>query len=316
MNGEEQDPTPRAEPTDKELTEWTAVLLVEVDSTLSSDRWAILDTGSNHSIHRLYDAAALRHCAALLAEIDAAGRSGFELATRVLARTHVEALLFALYIHFGGFEAVKRIARDTLASLETTQNDLVAFDEWLKSERRTRTKARKKVRSNNESNLAWNAEHPGEPQRPIIDEPYVPQLSPTGVDLSDAIADFGDLEAEDLPVRRVVDALTKWGPQFGFARESFTPMYHIYRVLSGVSVHTSLNILDAYFLPGGFVRTGRLLSGPSMLMDARVTSLYGTAFLAGWVLGDAGSDASVSRFLRNRLEPDPSGGRGWAPGAG
>jgi hypothetical protein len=72
--------------------------------------------------------------------------------------------------------------------------------------------------------------------------------------------------------------------------------------------------LGAYFLPGGFVRTLPVQLGPSMLKDVRVTALYSTAFLAGWVLGDAGSITTVSTFLRNRLEPDPSGGRGWASG--
>jgi hypothetical protein len=308
-----QQPT-RTDPTDKELTEWADALLAEIDGTLSADAWAIIDRASDHRIHRLYDAASLRHCAALLAEIEAVAKAGQELATRVLIRTHIEAFLFALYIHFGGIDAVTKIAQDTLSSLAATHNDFVAWDEWVEKEKVRTAEARDKIRRNNEANSKWNAEHPEEPPRPIFEEPYVPQLSTTGVDLSDAIADFGELEAEALPVRTVVDALTKWGPEKGFGRESFTPMYHIYRVLSGGSLHPTLNVLDAYFLPGGFVRTLPVQLGPSMLKDARVTALYSTAFLAGWVLGDAGSTTTVSSFLRNRLEPDPSGGRGWAPG--
>jgi hypothetical protein len=310
------DPEPplRTDPTDEELAEWTSALLAEIDDALSSDAWAIIDTGTDHCFHRLYDAAALRHCAALLAEIEAVARAGHELATRVLIRTHIEAFLFALYIHFGGIEAVKKIAQDTLSSVAATHNDFVAWDEWLEREKKRTTEARDKIRRNNEANSKWNAEHPDEPPRPIFDEPYVPQLSPTGVDLSDAIADFGELEAESLPVRTVVEALTRWGPEKGFGRESFTPMYHIYRVLSGGSLHLTLSVLDAYFLPGGFVRTLPVQLSPSMLKDGWVTALYGTAFLAGWVLGDTSSTTSVSNFLRNRLEPDPSGGRGWAPG--
>jgi hypothetical protein len=308
------EPPTRSDPTDDELAEWTAALQVEIHEGLSSDAWAIIASGSDQSKHRLYDAAALRHCAALQAEIDAVTQAGHELASRVLIRTHIEAFLFALYIHFGGMEAITKIAQDILASLESTHNDLMVWDKWLEKEKQRATKARDKVRRDNAANSKWNAEHPDQPPRPILDEPYVPRLSSSSVDLSDAIASFGDLEAEALPVRTVVDALTKWGPEKGFGRESFTPMYHIYRVLSGGSLHPTLNVLDAYLLPGGFVRSLPIQLGPSMLKDARVTALYGTAFLAGWVLGDAGSSTTVSTFLRNRLEPDPSGGRGWAPG--
>lgn len=308
------EPPVRTDPTDEELSAWTAALLEEIDDGLSSDAWAIMDTGTDQSLHLLYDAAALRHCAALLAEIDVAAKAGRELTTRVLLRTQIEAFLFALYIHFGGSEAVRKIAQDTRASLEATHNDLIEWNDWIKKERKRTTRARDKVRRNNEANSNWNTEHPEEKPRPILDEPYVSRLRPTAVDLSGAIASFGELKAEQLSVRTVVDTLTKWGPQKGFGRESFTPLYQIYRVLSGVSLHPTMDVLDAYFLPGGFIRTLPVQVVPSMVKDARVTALYGTAFLAGWVLGDAGSTSTVSTFLRERLEPDPSGGRGWAPG--
>lgn len=314
MDNPALEPPTRSDPTDDELAEWTAALQAEIHQALTSDAWAIIDSGSERTQHRLYDAAALRHCAALQAEIDVVAQAGYELAARVLIRTHIEAFLFALYIHFGGIDAIRRIAQDTLASLESTNNDLIDWERWLAGEKKRATKARDRVRRNNASNSKWNTEHPDQPPRPIVDEPYVPQLSGSRVDLSDAIASFGGLKAEALPVRTVVDALTKLGPEKGFGRESFTPMYHIYRVLSGGSLHPTLNVLDAYFLPGGFVRTLPVQVGPSMLKDARVTALYSTSFLAGWVLGDGGSDTTVSTFVRNRLEPDPSGGRGWAPG--
>ena len=304
----------RADPTAVELAEWTRALILEVDDALSSDAWAIIDTGTDRHTHRLYDAAALRHCTALLAEIEAVAGAGHELATRVLIRTHIEAFLFALYIHFGGIDAVTKIAQDTLFSLTATRNDFVEWNTWLKKEKKRAKKARDSTRHNNEANAKWNSVHPEGPLRPIFEEPYVPRLSPAGVDLSEAIASFGALEAKELPVRTVVNALTAWGPEKDFGRESFTPMYHIYRVLSGVSLHPTLNVLDAYFKMGGFVRTLPAQLGRSMVKDARVTALYGTAFLAGWVLGDAGSATTVSTFLRNRLEPDPSGGRGWSPG--
>lgn len=296
------------------LAEWTAALLDEIDEALSSDNWAILDSGSDGTRHRLYDAAALRHCAALLFELATSGAEGRELGTCVLYRTHVEAFLFALYIHFGGIEAVKRVSQATLASLRTTDNEIKAWDEWLKNERKRKAAACDKIRQNNAANFKWNAAHQDEPARPILGEPYVPQLSTTGVDLSDAIESFGDLEPRALPLRTVVDELTRLGPERGFGRESFTPMYNIYRVVSTGSLHPTVSVLEAYFLPRGFVWTLPVQVGPSMIMDAWGTALYSTAFLAGWVLGDAGSVTTVSSFLRQRLEPSPSGGRGWMPG--
>ena len=99
-------------------------LLEEIDEALSSDAWAILNVPTPERVHLQYDAAALRHCAALLEEIEAAARRGRELSVRVLARTHIEAFLYALYIHFGGYDAVMRIQQDTRRSPETTHRDL------------------------------------------------------------------------------------------------------------------------------------------------------------------------------------------------
>ena len=311
---EEDEAPPRTEPTDAELAEWTVALLGEIEAALSSDGSAIAPNGSQGSIETLYSAAGLRHCAALLLDIGIAVGAGRELTVRILGRTHIEAFLYALYIHFGGFDAVMRVAQDTLASLQATNNDLKAWDDWLTVERKQKSAARNKIRRNNTANEKWNAAHPDQPQRPIFTEPYVPQLSKSGVDLGGAVAEFGNLTAQVLPVREVVDALTKWGPEKGFARESFRPMYLLYRILSGSSVHPTLDVLDAYFRPGGFTRTLPVQLGVSTLKNTWVTSLYGTAFLAGWVLGDAAFDTTVSNWLRSRLEPDPTGGRGWSPG--
>jgi hypothetical protein len=58
------------------------------------------------------------------------------------------------------------------------------------------------------------------PPKPLLDEPYVPQLSSTGLDLSGLIEGFGPHEAQGLSVSEIVDTLTKWGPEKGFSRES------------------------------------------------------------------------------------------------
>jgi hypothetical protein len=259
-------PPPRTEPTEAELSDGVDALLKEIDDAFSSDSWAILDLPTPHRLHRLYEAAAVRHCAALLAEIEANARMGRELSVRLLARPHIEAFLYALYVHFGGYEGLSRVAQDTRASLEATHRDFVTFDRWLIREKKKLSRLRDRIRKNNASNSRWNEEHPNRPPRPIMEEPYVPQLSTTNVDLSGSIREFGDLEGRALSLREVVDVLTKWGPEKGFGRESFTPIYHIYRVISSVALHPNLNVFDAYFQSGGFIRTVAAPTGPTMTM--------------------------------------------------
>lgn len=88
MTGADPGRPPRPEPTGPKLAEWSAALRGEIREELSSDRWAILDAGSDQQIHRVYEAAALRHCVAFLEEIEVAA-AGQELASRVVARTHI-----------------------------------------------------------------------------------------------------------------------------------------------------------------------------------------------------------------------------------
>jgi hypothetical protein len=52
----------------------------------------------------------------------------------------------------------------------------------------------------------------------------------------------------------------------------------------------------------------------SMIDNARITALHGTAFLASAVLGEQGISTPVADEIRTRLMPDPSGRAAWAPG--
>lgn len=79
----------------------------------------------------LYDGAALRNCCRLLYEIEVAAAAGLELSVRMLGRAHMEAWLVALYIHFGGYEALLRVAQDARHSLEGIELEARQFDEWL-----------------------------------------------------------------------------------------------------------------------------------------------------------------------------------------
>jgi hypothetical protein len=300
-------------PTPEDLTDGIGRLTEEVHAALDSDRWAILDTGPDHVKWLLYDQASLRHCCRLLNEMEIAAQAAQEFAARLLYRAHLEAWLVGLYIHYGGFDAVTRIAQDTRYHLEAANNDAANFDKWLKGEKKA---ARARARRAEEANKVirrWNDVHPNLPPKPLMVVPHVPQLRPSGIDLTDRITDFGNVDARSLPVSEVVDILTRLAPEKGFGRESFRPLYLIYWVLSSIT-HPTLNVYDSYFLPTGFIRTAPAPVNGSIGDNARITALHATAFLACAVLGDQGCPTPVADELRTRLAPDPSGRSAWAPG--
>lgn len=53
------------------------------------------------TLHRYYDAAALRHCCQLLKDIEISSAARQEMAVRILGCVFLEAWLAAVYIHFG-----------------------------------------------------------------------------------------------------------------------------------------------------------------------------------------------------------------------
>ena len=223
---------PQAPPSSAQVAQGVIDLLGEVDEAFSSDKWAILDSGRQHSTWLLYDGAALRHCCRLLYEIEVAAAAGLELSVRMLGRAHMEAWLVALYIHFGGYEALLKVAQDARHSLEGIEFEARQFDEWLAAEKIAARKSGTKVAKTNGGIAQWNEKNPDVPPKPLLDEPYMPQLSSTGLDLSSLIDGFGPHEAQGLSMSEIVDTLTKWGPEKGFSRESFRPIYLIYRTLS------------------------------------------------------------------------------------
>ena len=300
-----------------QLTTDTARLLLEADTALSADRWAIVNNGSPRTRHRLYDAAALRHTCSLLRSIGRAAMDEDELAVRILGRAHVEAWLTGIYLHFGGNAAIERVAADTLNETGITDAAIKRYDKELKETKRKARRRVRKTRADNTGKTQWNAQHPEESPKPFLDEPYVPQQPEAGIDLSTRIADFTGIEAQGLSLSEVADALTKLGPEHGFARENFTQVYLYYRLMSAASVHPTLHLYDSYFEPprGYFVHTAELVTGDSVILHTWTTALYATALHVGWVLRDAGQRSPVADELRGRLEPDPSSTQGWAPGS-
>ena len=310
----EDSEVPLPEPTSEQVTQGVADLLDEVESAFASDRWAVLDAAGDHAVWLLYDGAALRHCCRLLYEIEVAAAGGLEFTVRNNGRAHMEAWLVALYIHFGGYDALIRVAQDARHSLEGIALEAKQFDEQLAAEKKAARKSTTKVSKANNGIAQWNEAHPEEPAKSLHDEPYVSQLSATALDLTDLIEGFGEHEAQALTVSEIVDTLTKWGPEKGFGRESFRPIYLIYRTMSAIGTHATMHILDSYFVPGGFVRVAPMPVNGSAANAVRATALYGTAFLASHVLGEQGFKTPAADEITNWLKPDPSGRAAWAPG--
>lgn len=307
----------RPSPTPEQLSDGIARLLAEVDDAFATSRWAILDRRSEHVKWLLYDGAALRHCCRLLYEMEIAAAAKLEMAVRLLARAHLEAWLAGLYIHHGGFEALERVAQDTRHSLEGVSKEAAQFDQWLAAEQKSARKRAEKVERANKGIIQWNEANPDRPAKTLLNRPYVPQLRPTRLDLSDRIVALEEYEARPLPVSEIVDALTKLAPEKGFGLESFRPLYLFYRVLSTIGTHVGLNVWEPYLMPGKsgrFIRIAPLPVNGSMIDNARITALHATAYLASAVLQEQGTPVPVADEIEAWLRPYPSGRSAWAPG--
>jgi hypothetical protein len=298
------------------LADAAARLIAETSAALSDDRWAIINNGSDNAIHRLYDAAALRHTAGLLRSISHNAQRGDEFAVRILGRSHTEAWLTGTYLHFGGPEALDRIAADTLDETTTTHEALQRYDKELAEAKKKTRKKLKAIRKANEGIRLWNTRNPDKPPKPLHKEPRIPQQAKAGIDLSTRISNFPGIQSQDLSLSEITEALTKLGPEKGFAYENFTHIYLHYRLNPATSVHPTLHIYDSYFEPppGYFTHTASQPTGPSGITDVWASALYGTALQVGWVLGDAGQPTPVADQIRDQLKPDPTAGRGWSPG--
>jgi hypothetical protein len=300
-----------------QLTADTARLLLEADDALSADRWAIISNGSLRTRHRLYDAAALRHTCSLLHSIARTALDEDELAVRILGRAHIEAWLTGIYLHFGGNAAIERIAADTRNETEITDAAIKRYDKELKEAKK---KVRRRARKTRADNTRESAMERSASRRTTETVPRRALRLPAargGIDLSTRIADFTGIQAQGLSLSEVADALTKLGPEHGFARENFTQVYLYYRLMSAASVHPTLHVYDSYFEPprGHFVHTTQSPTGDSVMLHTWTTALYATALHVGWVLHDTAQPCPAADELRARLEPDPASTKGWAPGS-
>ncbi|WP_405945435.1 hypothetical protein OG588_49330 [Streptomyces prunicolor] len=312
------DAVPGASPlTSDDVSELVPLLLAEVKRAFASSRWALINSSTERVKWLVYAGAALSHCCRLLAEMERAGRADQEMAVRLLGRAHLEAWVVCLYIQFGEYPALERLGQAELRHLNGLQQEADAIDAMLAADRKEARRRRKKVEKANTGIARWNAANPAEVAKPLRELPHVPQLKPIGIDLSEAIAEFGSLMAQELTVSEMVDTLTKWGPTHGFATESFRTLYFYYRLLSGLGTHATMTVLDQYVPTRPSDSFVRVRAAPSLGTAAdqlRCTALYATAYATGYVLSAQGCDTPIADRIEATLYPDPAGRSAWSPG--
>lgn len=187
-------------PTSEELAEGLIRLLAEADAAISSDRFAIINVRTPGTLHRYYDVASVRHCCLLLMEIELSAATGQEMTVRILGRVFIEAWLTALYIHFGGYDALIRVAQDTVYQVQLTDRDLKDFDQRIARDEKNATAWAAKIRKANAGIAGRNTANPQLAAKPLFPEPRITQLTPTGIDISKRITeDFAGITAQLYP---------------------------------------------------------------------------------------------------------------------
>ena len=100
-------------------------------------------------------------------------------------------------------------------------------------------------------------------------------------------------------------------------KSRFQPIYHVYRVLSGLGTHPTLDVLDSYIdqePSATFISARRTpVTGSAFLMTI-TNAIYSTALLAEWLSPSRTTEALEIRRMRSLLEPVDGDTRGWTPG--
>ncbi|MEV5943477.1 hypothetical protein [Streptomyces sp. NPDC051994] len=138
----------------------------------------ILNSGTEQVTWRMYDGAALRYCAQLLRELAAAIDAGIELGVRPLTRSLLEAAVFSLYVHFGGYSAILAVGGAGKHSLEGAQQEADHGNRRLADRKKKAQRKAKRARARNAEIESYNVSQPDLPQRPLIPLPHIPQHEP------------------------------------------------------------------------------------------------------------------------------------------
>jgi hypothetical protein len=288
------------------LTGSVSLLCAEIDTALSSDRWAFVRNWG--VLSRAYAGAALRHCAVLLEEMDAARGAGREATVRVLLRAHVETWVIGMYLALGGDESLDAAAADYLATMNRWDRSLTAYNEKTRKARERAERRNARIRSDNEGKARWNASHPDLPPRPLVAEVPVPLRQPVEFDLAPALLGAQtDVPPKELKLSNVaarVDRLLDAADDDLTVEAAYEV---VYRALSTFATHATLPLLDSY-LPrdqGYYIRVAREAGNQPVGESFSRNALVLTAMLARRVLSMNDTPAPVAAAIE-RLAREPA----------
>jgi len=283
-----------------------------------SDRWAIIKTHSEHMTLRVYEIGAVMHSTILLDEILDAAEAGRDLTVSVMSRAHIEANLIGVFILLGGKSALDAVAADSRAQDETTANELDAWDKRLASLIKNTEKRLARISKRNSQIKAWNDRNPDLQPVSLIELPHVPRANYAGPEIGVELRKhISGVTPNQLPFRQVVDKASKLALSQRYSNEPFDPIYHVYRLLSAVGVHTSLGLLDGYLDRNErslFVRGAKESQLPYATEQNLINGIYTLALMTEWLMRKYEVETVYFGLVRKSLESQPLDLRGWTPG--
>jgi len=290
-------------------------LIADITRQLDSDAWVIINNFSVSSVEKVYDAAALRHCASLLEDIIAAFESTEEMTIRILGRAHIEAFLFGSYIHFGGVEAIRTVRLSEDTSQTTMRTELEAWDEWLERSIKKNVQRGKKVR---ESRTQIELRRKGgltAKEREHLTEPHVPRANFRREAVANLTQGISNDDSVEFGVSHAVAWLSENGPKLGFATERFDPLYHLYRAYSAIGPHPNISVYESYVVRNErktFIRTA---AKPlrSIAWHVLLDSVVSTAQLAEWILEPCMNGETFANEVLRSFKASEDNFQGWRP---
>jgi hypothetical protein len=288
-------------------------LIDEVDAAFAQDRWALLQTrtpaGSPHvseaAIVRLHAGAGLRHCCALLSDINLARTEGRENLARLGARAHLESWLVAMYVHLGGIGALQAIDGSYQQELQRWNRSIVTYNSELKTERRKAAKKRRAVTKSNEDRLKHNELYPDREPLPLLPLPAPPTAALNEIDVTPALADITHGEARSLPLMEMIKHINRLLRDRGEPDPELQTVYDsAYRFLSMFGgAHTTLRVLDSYIIGRDrlFLRLAKEQTSSPMAWTLTNHAAMFTAHLAQWVLGSEDQPTPVADAFLEQL---------------
>jgi hypothetical protein len=297
-------PRPLNGPPDTDLAGLVAELLVEVDAELDSDRYAFYRPAGPKV--RAYQAASLRHCCELLAEIEAARIAGLELTMRALGRSHIEAFFVGLYLHLGGKEALDAMAGGYLANQRAQYNDLVRYNDRLRTQIRSARRRNKQIRRINAGLKIRYGDDAEQHLIPFVAEPDRPLVTVLPV----LETDPGDAVEQSLPLTEIMTRTERLLAEREGGDPSLAVIYALgFRGFSSVGTHTTLIMLEHY-LPHNplraFIRSRRPMVPTMASSTVGHTSLHMTAALIRIAFELQGRPAPAAQRLLDLYEAAPS----------